>query len=538
MKNKDVGALFIAAIGIAGCSRGAADDGISQFTNESAARLVVLAEVEQLRADVPTSNAHAGRAVAVDGDTVIVGAPDAVSGGVPVGSAYVFVRESGAWVLEATLMAAGLDADADFGASVAIDGDLVVVGAPNWGGGDGGNAFDYTRTGGVWTEAARLDPPSTFGAHAGAAVAVDGDAILVGVPQQQVGATAAERGAVHAFRRLAGVWTFEAQLAHFPSSQPIGYFLGTSVALEGDTAILGAPQFTDAGFVTPIAGAAVAFTHGSGSWVFERFIPNPEPHGIDQFGLAVDVSGDTAVVGSGLDDDAGSESDQRGRAHTFSRDGGVWTHTQTLRPADDDPDSRFGASVAIAGDVVFIGAPLRVETVASGATYVFTRSGGTWTEASRRAHPPDISGVQFGVSVAFDGTTAVAGADFDNPLGVPNAGAAYVGIIEDRVEVGEPCTTNDECTTDFCADGVCCATACGGSAADCLACSVVAGSSTNGACEPVSDASACEDGDACTQGDECLAGVCEAGSPVVCSDGESCTMDTCDAASGCLFTSL
>ncbi len=156
----------------------------------------------------------------------------------------------------------------------------------------------------------------------------------------------------------------------------------------------------------------------------------------------------------------------------------------------------FGYSVAVSGDAALVGA---FELNGAGSAYVFSRSGMTWTEDAKLTASDATAFDVFGCAVALSGTTAIVGA-FDTDL---SKGSAYVFLFDDKLDLGEACTDNAECFSGFCADGVCCNTACGGASDQCQACSVAAGAAVDGTC---------------TSG---------------CNDANECTTDSCDAATGC-----
>ena len=142
----------------------------------------------------------------------------------------------------------------------------------------------------------------------------------------------------------------------------------------------------------------------------------------DFFGISVAIDGDTAVAGAPLDN--GDLSNQ-GAAYVFTRSGTTWTEQQKLTASDGKANDLFGTSVAIDGDTVVAGAPGDGGTANSGAAYVFTRSGTTWTEQQKLTASDGAANDLFGASVSIDGDTAVVGAPNDDG-GTINQGAAYV----------------------------------------------------------------------------------------------------------------
>ena len=128
----------------------------------------------------------------------------------------------------------------------------------------------------------------------------------------------------------------------------------------------------------------------------------------DFFGQSVAIDGDTAVVGARRDDDGGSSS---GSAYVYTRSGTTWTQQQKLVASDASASAGFGGSVAIDGDTIVIGAN---GDQGSGSAYVFTRSGTTWTQSQKLTASDPANDAEFGIHVGIDGDTAVVGAYLDD----------------------------------------------------------------------------------------------------------------------------
>jgi hypothetical protein len=201
-------------------------------------------------------------------------------------------------------------------------------------------------------------------------------------------------------------WSQQAELAD-PGGVADDYF-GGSVAISGSTAVVGA-EGSDSS-----AGAAYVFTRSGTTWSKQAELTASNGASADEFGGSVAISGSTVVVGaSGHDSDSGA-------AYVFTRSGTTWSQQATLAdPVGTDGDS-FGSSVAITGSTAVIGAP--GTGTGTGAAYVFTRSGTTWSQQATLADPGATAGDSFGSSVAITGSTAVIGA----PGTSTGTGAAYV----------------------------------------------------------------------------------------------------------------
>ncbi len=143
----------------------------------------------------------------------------------------------------------------------------------------------------------------------------------------------------------------------------------------------------------------------------------------DRFGRSVAIAGDTVVVGTPRDDEAGRSS---GAAYVFTRSGTTWAQEAKLTASDAAAKDRLGRRVAIAGDTVVVGAAGDDDAgSSSGAAYVFTRSSTTWTEAAKLTASDGAAGERSGRSVAIAGDTVVVGTPRDDEAG-STSGAAYV----------------------------------------------------------------------------------------------------------------
>ena len=159
-----------------------------------------------------------------------------------------------------------------------------------------------------------------------------------------------------------------------------GDWFGFSVAVDRDTAVVGAALDGVGGNASQ--GSVYVFTRSSGSWTQQQKLTASDGAASDWFGRSVAMSGDTAVVGAPFDDDNGTDS---GSAYVFTRSSGSWTQQQKLTAPDGAASDRFGISVAVDGDTAVVGAYL--DTIGGdreqGSAYVFTRSGGSWTQQQK-----------------------------------------------------------------------------------------------------------------------------------------------------------
>ncbi|MCZ7684310.1 MAG: hypothetical protein M5U28_38260 [Sandaracinaceae bacterium] len=282
----------------------------------AAHRSLVATEQAKLEASDGATNDFFGTSVALDGDTALVGASyDDTSRGANAGSAYVFVRSGPTWTEQARLEASDGAAGDIFGASVALDGDTALVGAigdDTSRGTNAGSAYVFVRSGPTWTEQARLE--ASDGATNdvfGASVALDGDSALVGMRWDDT-ARGADAGSAYVFVRSSTTWTEQAKLE---ASDGAAYdYFGTSVALDGDTALVGADG-DDTGRGGD-AGSAYVFVRSGTTWTEQARLEASDGAVYDYFGVSVALDGDSALVGADRDD-TGRGTDA-GSAYVFS----------------------------------------------------------------------------------------------------------------------------------------------------------------------------------------------------------------------------
>ena len=319
-----------------------------------------------------------GNNVAVSGDTAIVGARQHdVGGNANQGSAYIYVRNGTVWSQQAQLNATGGLPDDLFGSSVSIDGNTVIVGAlfDDVGANiNQGSAYIFVRSAGMWTQQQQLLATGGTGDDRfGFSVSIDGETVIVGAAFDNVGANA-DQGAAYIFTRSAGMWTQQQQLNATDGAAQDRF--GISVAISGDTAIVG--SYLDDVGANVNQGSAYIFVRSAGVWSQEAQLTATGGLANDQYGISVSIDGDTAVVGAWVDD-VGANLNQ-GSAYVFARSGTTWTQQQQLTATGGAADDRFGQSVAISGDKIIVGAPgsdasvnvpLAPQATDQGAVFIF-----------------------------------------------------------------------------------------------------------------------------------------------------------------------
>jgi FG-GAP repeat len=418
----------------------------------------------------------------VNGDQTNDNSPDS-------GAVYVFTRNAGVWTQQAYLKALQTNSGDQFGVSVAIDGDTLAVGAMNESSnatgvnGDqtnhlapnSGAVYVFTRKAGVWTQQAYLkasntDPDDQFGVS----VALAGDTLAVGAPHEdsnatgvngnQLNNTALDSGAVYVFTRNAGVWT---QQAYLKASNAAGEF-GGGVTLAGDTLAVGAPFESGAATgingdqnnnTAPAAGAVYVFTRNAGVWSQQAYVKASNTDAGDRFGHDIKINGETLAVGARFEKSAASgvnanQTDNSafnaGAVYIFTRTAGVWSQQAYLKASNAGANKNFSGSIAIEGDALAVGSRLEDSDAtgidgnqgngnapASGAVYLFKRSAGVWTQTHYLKASNADAGDEFGDSVALSGGTLAVAAWFEasNAIGIngnqaddsaSKSGAAYI----------------------------------------------------------------------------------------------------------------
>jgi hypothetical protein len=348
-----------------------------------------------LKASNTEPNDNFGYAVAVSGDTIVVGTPFEDSSAVGVdgvqtdnaspgsGAAYVFVRNGAVWSQQAYLKASNTGPGDYFGNSVAVFGDTIGVGAPyeasSAAGVNGvqddnsapgaGAAYVFVRSGTNWTQQAYLKASNTESLdYFGLAVAVYEDTVIVGAPFEGSSATgidgdqadnsAINAGAVYVFLRNGTNWSQQAYLK--ASDTTTNSFLGQSLSISGESVLCGAPG------VANETGAAYVFVRNGAAWNQQVLLTASNGEAGDWFGQSVALSGDKAVIGAPREasaatgnngDPADNTAIDAGAAYFFQRSGGTWNQIRYLKASNTDPGDFFGWSVALFGDRAVFGAP-------------------------------------------------------------------------------------------------------------------------------------------------------------------------------------
>ncbi len=317
----------------------------------------------------------------------------------------------------------------NFGASVAIDGNTVVVGknGDNNRGLSAGAAYIFEANpegSDQWVQVAKIfgDSIGNFDSF-GVSAAIDGDLVAVGATSDDDLANSS--GAVYVFERDAGGANQWGQIAKLSASDgSANQSFGSAIDISGDRMVIGA---FFASSVTENFGAVYLFEREDGQWVQKAKLTPENPDPLDNFGEAVAISGEIAVVGAAAGDVvSGIANRAPGIAYVFERNaGGSGNWGQTARlSVGEEPDS-FGAAVGLSGDLLAAGAP--GHNIGRGAVYIFERNAqGQWVQIARVVSNEVAEGDAFGNGVAISGNAFVAGAVGSTVNNFLSAGAAYV----------------------------------------------------------------------------------------------------------------
>ncbi|RMH16676.1 MAG: hypothetical protein D6698_09365 [Gammaproteobacteria bacterium] len=426
--------------------------------------------------DIANSGDRFGSSVAIDDDTLVIGAPfedspDAASADTNTladsGAVYVFVLRSNVWRLQAILKASDARSCDGFGESVAIQGDTIVVGSPGVLTPGGvtptnctsftvpGAAYIFSRNGLTWSETAILTASNAdTGDQFGKTVAIDQGTVAVGaVGEDSPDATSpalnnrTDSGAVYVFQQDSnGQWVEQALLKG--SQAQAGDVMGTSLALQGGTLVAGAPNTVS----TQLSGAAYVFARDiNGLWSEQARLTASNAGTGDEFGKSVAIFDDILAVGAWLEDSnqvAGRPGNSiltdSGAVYIFSRSGVAWTETQILKANNADANDWLGYSLVLKGKTLAVAAigedSSRNSGLAgngtsnAGAVYIWERLAGGWEEKTVLKASNADQDDWFGFALGFHGNRILVGTPLEdsntaNPGGnelLRDSGAAYL----------------------------------------------------------------------------------------------------------------
>ena len=379
----------------------------------------------KLMNDSTGKSTNFGTSVAIDKDKIIVGDPKDYSEGSDSGSAVIYKLADDTWVEQAQISADDIYQGYEFGGAVDIDGDTAVIGAI---GGAKGAAYVFELEDGIWTQQAKLiDLPTDSSAQFGNSVAISGDTLVVGAPGDDEPET--DSGSVFVYTRSDKVWTKQTQLT--PSGRI--YTLasnrfGESVSINDDKIYVGASgDWTTNG---TDSGAVYVFGLSGSTWTEEQRLNASDGSEGDKFGKALSVFNGTLVIGAPYHDGNGTDS---GAAYVFVRDtDDEWYEETKLVASDGVSSDNFGWSVGAGEDLAIVGALYSdAPSSDSGSVYTYDRTGTDWIERSKLNGTESASGDKLGTSVSVSGGLAAAGAP-GYTVDSKETGAIHVFTAEQR----------------------------------------------------------------------------------------------------------
>lgn len=510
---------FVATFFLSACGGGGGGGGSETTTSNPLWAIQAYAKAAQVN-----SSDEFGYSIAVDGDTMVVGIPSEDSGSTIVingtgssnneaeanaGAAYVFKRSGESWVQQAYLKASNARAGAKFGVSVAISGDTIIVGSPgessnsqsviNGGSSDtdtsalsSGAAYVFKRNlSGQWAQESYLKAANNASQiKFGSSVAISGDSVVVGAPEENggsevvtnnlpvpVASTVTKNGAAYTFERSGSIWTAKSYLKPAKAYSPTEF--GTSVAIHGDTIVVGAIKETNDqwgvvngapavfnGGSKAQSGAAYVFKRTSGDWGVQAYIKAPNGGEGNLFGNAVSVYGDIIAIGASNEDSNSNTISQSvtydngltnsGAVYIFSRSGSTWSYDAIIKAGNSHAQALFGYSVSLGVDALVVGAyseRSNQTTVTNGGTsstdtsvsnagagYIYRRKNSSWSQEAY-LKSPNNSGSQFlGSAIAISGNTVAIGmsgedsnttgvVDGKNPTNDMNASGSGAALV-------------------------------------------------------------------------------------------------------------
>jgi len=367
-----------------------------------------------IKANDAASNDTFGRSVALSEFWGVVGAPDDDnSRGAGAGTAYIYARFGTAFiqVYEARPTTAGSVTGAGF--DVDVTNTHMLVGHRDSSGLQGG-ATVFKTNGTNWFQQATLTPAGLDASDKfGEAVAIDGVTAIVGAPGDDT--TGPNSGAVYFFTEDAGVWTPGGAMTLFNND---GSAIGSAVAIDGLTAVVGAPDRDSSGVFN--SGAVFIVRRGLG-WNLSQTLTDPEViHANERFGGSVAIDGDWIAIGAPQASTASQTA--VGTVYIYQRVNNQFEYVQRIPAPDFDYANDFGTSVALHGDVLVIGA---VGSSGPKAYYMRRDASG---EFNFEAAYEGTTG--YAMDVAVEGQTMLVGDTLKELAGFPsNSGAAQTIIL-------------------------------------------------------------------------------------------------------------
>ncbi len=383
----------------------------------------------------PANDDQFGAAIAIDDDLAVIGAP-----GADTGKGRILITQRSTelrWNSVVEVASTALPFQTGFGQSLAMDDGVIVAGVPDTTGLLWGTVQVIENLSGTWTNMgavfhSTLDSFDEFGS----AVALVGDNLFVGAPEAEFPSTGDRTGAVYVFERdpMSAIgWTEIADI--LPPTPSAGMKFGESLDVDGDNLVIGAPKDLNSSGGFQI-GAAYLFENQSGSWVHQQTVIGNGTLD-EEFGAAVALSNDRLLVGAPGAQDA--QSTMTGAGYTFDRNAsGVWLLNAQLIETTATPQHRAGASVDLVDDLAIVGAPH--SGVSPGNAYVYVNTNGIWDQIRNHQYSNAHAGDRFGTAVALSGREVTGDLALVGGTGILGTAGA-IGGVEYRGTTLEGCPT-------------------------------------------------------------------------------------------------
>ncbi len=341
-----------------------------------------------------TAGQQFGFAIAVSGDVLAVGAPGDSTLGANAGAVYIFVKNNRQWTQQAKLVGSGILPGDSFGYSVALDGDLLAVGAqPNEANPHPGRyaVYLFRRVNNIWQQEQRLNGQTTAEQYGfGFSVALSGSTLAVGaINASQSETNPNGPGAVIIFQQNGGSW--QRQLRLIPEVNLLPGSFGRSLALQGDTLVISQPSLHPTS-VTP--GGVYVYGRIGNTWARQAVLsPNVS------FGAAVCLDGTRIAVTSS----SGFQYPVSLVVTFFQRVGTNWTLEQSLNvTGSQSTTNSLRSSLTLSGDFLLVGNPTNsLSATERGAVYLFQRATRSWQQKTELLSTNGAGGDNFGGAVAW-----------------------------------------------------------------------------------------------------------------------------------------
>jgi hypothetical protein len=360
-----------------------------------------------------------GASVALHGTTAMVGAQQAtVNGNEAQGAVYVFEQTNGVWHEKQKLVSIDGQEFDTFGNAVVFEGNTAFIGAYGTVVNDNfsqGAVYVFTLADGTWTQTQKIT------ADDGQAFDNFGYSLALNGSIAIIGADGATvgdngfQGAAYVFDGSSGTWTKTQKLV--ATDGGIGDIFGYSIAFDGTQLMIGA--YANNGY----QGAVYAFGQTAGAWAQTQKLVASDGASNTYFGYTTALSGSTLLVGSWGANPGGN--DTQGSAYIFTKSGGTWTQTQELNADDGTAHDKFGHAVALQGTTALIGADGWSNGETVGAVYAFDGSSGSFVQTQKFVALDGQPSFQFGFPLTFDGNTALVGSFLWQTSDGKMPGAAY-----------------------------------------------------------------------------------------------------------------